>query len=118
MRVLRARRLAADERGSVTAEFAVVLPAVVLLIALAAATLSAAGRQVALEQAAGQAARLAARGESAARVREVARQLAPVASLSVSRDGELVCITVSAPAAVPLPLPPLRAEGCALAGVV
>ena len=51
-----------DEQGSATAEFAVVLPAVVLVIALTIGGLAAAGRQVRLEHGAAQAVRLAARG--------------------------------------------------------
>ncbi len=103
-----------DERGSVTAEFAVVVPAVVLVIALTAGTLAAAGRQVRLEQAAAQAARLAARGESADRVGVVVAALAGEATMTIRMEGDLVCVDTSAPAQVPLPLPPLQASSCAL----
>lgn len=102
------------ERGSVTAEFAVVVPAVVMVMLLAAATLTGATRQVRLEQAVAQAARLAARGEGDARVQATAAALG--GSISVRDEGDLVCATGTAPAAVPLPLPPLQASSCALSG--
>ncbi len=104
------------ERGSATAEFAVVVPAVVLLIALTVGSLAAAGRQVRLEQAAAQAARLAARGESDARVAGIVTAVAGGTLGGVDRDGDLVCVTTTASAGVPLPLPALTARSCALAG--
>lgn len=103
-----------DDRGSVTAEFAVVVPAVVLIVALTAGTLSASGRQVRLEQAAAQAARLVARGEEAERASAVVAAIAGTAATRVRADGDLVCVDVTAAAAGPLPLPPLRATSCAL----
>ncbi|MCK6080345.1 pilus assembly protein [Microbacterium sp. EYE_5] len=104
-----------DERGSVAAEFAVTLPAVVLVIVLAVSALSVGGRHVRLEQAASQAARLAAREESADRVRDVAGAIAPGSAVSTRRDGDVVCVDLRTDAGVPLPLPPLRASSCALA---
>lgn len=104
--------LAGDERGAVTAEFAVALPAVVLVIAFALTALSAGGRQVQLEHAAAQSARLAARGEDAARVHAVAEAIAGPVGVERGGDGDLVCITVSASARAPLPT--LRARSCAL----
>ena len=108
--------LVRDERGTAAAEFAVVVPAVVLVVVLAAGTLQAVGRQVRLEQGAAQAPRLAARGDDGARV--IAGLGIAGAGVSVRREGELVCADATAPAGVPLPLPPLRATSCALAGGV
>jgi Flp pilus assembly protein TadG len=105
-----------DERGSVTAEFAVVAPAVVLVVVLTASLLLASGRQVRLEQAAAQAARLAARGEAEVRVRDAARALVDGGRTAIAVDGDFVCVEVSVAHAVPLPLAPLRARSCALAG--
>ncbi|MDD7929226.1 TadE family type IV pilus minor pilin [Microbacterium thalli] len=105
-----------DERGSATAEFAIVVPAALLVVLLAVASLAAAGTQVRLEHAAAQAARLAARGEDAARAHATVTAAVPGASLSLGDDGDLVCAAVSADHGVPLPLPPLRARACALAG--
>lgn len=104
--------LTRDERGTAAAEFAVVVPAVVLVIVLTAGVLNTVSLQVRLEQAAAQAARLAARGDDATRV---APGIAG-AGLAVRREGDLVCVDVTAPPAVPLPLPPLRASSCVLAG--
>lgn len=103
-----------DEQGSATAEFAVVLPAVILVLALTIGGLAAAGRQVRLEHGAAQASRLAARGESDARVGAIVATIAGGMVDSVSRDGALVCVVASAPVGVPLPLPDLRARACAL----
>ena len=105
-----------DDRGSATAEFAVVVPAVVLVIALTAGCLAAAGRQVRLEQGVAQAARLAARGEPADRVAGIVAAVAGGAVDGVSAAGALVCVSASAPTRLPLPVPPLRARSCALSG--
>lgn len=104
------------DRGSATAEFAVAVPAVVLVIVLTAGSLAAAGRQVRLEQGTAQSARLAARGESDGRVAAVVAAVAGGSVESVSEEGELVCVTATAPMRIALPLPPLRARSCALAG--
>lgn len=104
-----------DDGGSATAEFVVVVPAVVLLIVLTAGTLTAVGRQMRLENAAAQAARLAARGESD-RAGAVVEAIADARVDAVAADGDLVCVTASAPSGAPLPIPPLRARSCALDG--
>ena len=103
-----------DDRGSATAEFAVIVPAVVLVIALTIGALGAASRQVRLEQGVAQAARLLARGEAEDRARAVLGAIAGGAVASVSAEGDLVCVTATAATGVPLPLPPLHARGCAL----
>ncbi|SDQ84587.1 TadE family type IV pilus minor pilin [Microbacterium sp. cf332] len=105
-----------DDRGSVTAEFAVVVPAAVLVVLLAVAALAAAGTQIRLEHAAAQAARLVARGEDEARAREMVAGAAGGASLTVRVHGDLTCAEVAAEHGIPLPLPPLRVESCALSG--
>lgn len=94
-----------------TAELAVALPAVVLLIAMVVGALAAGGLQVRLEQAAAQGSRYAARGEPD-RVAEVVRALAGTAAHRVEEAGDLVCVTVSA--AGPGPLPRQQARSCAL----
>jgi hypothetical protein len=99
------------DRGSVTAEFAIALPAAVLVLALGAAILAACGHQVRLQDAAADAARLAGRGETD-------RGMALVADVggtaSVSRENELVCVTATASAGAPLVGVVLRARSCAL----
>lgn len=104
------------DAGSATAEFAVVVPAVVLLIALVAGTLSATGRQVRLEHAAAQAARLIARGESDGGAEHVLAAIAGATLSDISVDGDLVCVEVTAPAGLAVPVPALRARSCALDG--
>lgn len=105
-----------DDRGSATAEFAVVVPAVVLVVVLAVGGLAAAGRQVRLEQGVAQAARLAARGEPADRVAGIVSVVAGGTVDSIVAEGELLCVAASAPARIPLPLPDLQARSCALSG--
>lgn len=99
------------DRGSVTAEFAIALPAAVLVLGLGAAILAACGHQVRLQDATADAARLAGRGETG-------RGTALVADVggtaSISREDDLVCVTASAPAGVPLVGIVLRARACAL----
>lgn len=109
-------RMRRDDDGSATAEFAVVVPAVVLMIALVAGTLSAAGRQVRLEQGAAQAARLVARGEGEGSADAIVSAIAGGAVASIFIEGDLVCVDATAPHAIPLPIPPLRARSCALDG--
>ena len=105
-----------DEGGSVTAEFAIVVPAALLVILLAVAALAAAGTQIRLEHAAAQAARLLARGEDEARAHAAAAAAVPDAALVFSDEGDLVCAEVTAAHGIPLPLPPLQAGACAPAG--
>lgn len=106
-------RIRGDERGSVTAEFAVIVPAVVMIVVLTVATLAGASRAIRLEQAAAQAARLASRGEDDSRIRAVLAQVGGGATVRVYDDGDLVCAAAQASAPVPLPLPPMRAVACA-----
>ncbi|WP_261812240.1 TadE family type IV pilus minor pilin [Microbacterium aurugineum] len=105
------------ERGSVAAELALAVPAVVLALLLGAGALGAASRQVALQDASADAARLLGRGEGLGAAEGVVRAAVPGAGVSASRRGELVCVTssveVSWGAAVRMPL---RASSCALDG--
>ena len=71
------RRGLGDDRGSVVAEFAVALPAVALVLLLGAGALGACAQQVRLQDAAADAARLVARGESDARARRGRRRRRP-----------------------------------------
>lgn len=102
-----------DDSGTVTAEFAITLPAVLVVIALVVSSLFAAGRAISLEHAAAQSARSIARGDDAASIAAATRV---GAGRSVSASADLVCVTLTAPAGVPLPLPDLSATSCALAG--
>ena len=97
-RAARAHRLrgSGKDRGAVTAEFAVALPAVLLLLALLLAGSAAGITQLRLEEAARAGARALARGEDAGTVDGIVRHLAGAsASSSVAADGEWLSVTVS-----------------------
>ena len=83
-------------RGAVTAEFAVALPAVVLLLALLLAGSAAGVTQLRLEEAARAGARALARGEDATAVDVIVRRLAGASAVSaVASDGGWFSVTVS-----------------------
>jgi hypothetical protein len=105
------------ERGSVAAELALGLPAVVLALLLGAGALGAASRQVALQDASADAARLLGRGEAAGAARRVVGAAVPGADISTSRSGDLVCVTATFDASIgALMRLPLQASSCALDG--
>lgn len=112
----RAVSLLRRDRGSVTAEFALVLPAVVAVLVVVLTTASAAIAQVRCADAARAGARAAAVGEPHERVRAAAVHLAgPGASIEVSRDGPWAVVRVDTP--VQGPFPGLRAGARAEAWV-
>lgn len=83
------------ERGMATAEFAVVLPAVVLVLALSLGALGLALDQIQCVDAARAGARAASRGDSAGAVMGVAGRAAPSgAQVSMDAVGELVRVSV------------------------
>lgn len=96
-----------DEHGAVTAELAAALPAVVVIAALAIGGVGAAARQVALQDAAGDAARAVARGDAP-------EPYAGDAAVEVAASGEVVCVTLRASALGGVV--PLAASSCADAG--
>ncbi|GGM57125.1 TadE family type IV pilus minor pilin [Microbacterium saperdae] len=105
------------ERGSVAAELAVALPAVVLTLALGVGALGAAARQVALQDASADAARVLGRGESMAAAERIVSGAVPGAGLSSSRGDDLVCVTTRVEAEIGgLIRLSLRARSCALDG--
>lgn len=106
------RAHATQDDGSVTAEFAMVVPAVVLVLAVCLSALNIAHRQGRLEDAASVAARTLARGGGSAE--QVVGLLAPGARVSVDDRGELVCVRVSQPGATlaALRVGELRATSC------
>ncbi|MBP2264540.1 Flp pilus assembly protein TadG [Pseudarthrobacter sp. PvP004] len=105
------------ERGAVTAEFAVALPAVVLLLAFLLAGGAAGITQLRLEEAARAGARASARGETSSSVEGIVKRLAGEGvSSSLTNDGEWLTVTASAPVGGALgPLVPwtLRASASA-----
>ena len=86
------------ERGTVTAELAIVLPAVVLVLVVTMTTAAAAIVQVRCADAARAGARAAALGEDLAGVRAAVGEVADRGSaVSVERTGEWVTVRVTRP---------------------
>ncbi|MFC6354679.1 TadE family type IV pilus minor pilin [Luethyella okanaganae] len=107
------------DRGSVTAEFAAVVPAVMIVLALCLGSVQIVGQQVRLVDTAADAARALARGDGPGRVAALVLRAVPGAMLDQVRDGEFVCARLSAPVAfAPLAAAGLTVSGssCALAG--
>lgn len=91
-----------------TAETAVVLPVLLLVLACAVAAVTVVGAQLRCVDAAREGARAAARGETDAVVAELAGRVAPAGAVTAVRpDGDRVRVTVSAEVA-PLGPVPLR----------
>ncbi|PFG39235.1 TadE-like protein [Georgenia soli] len=99
------------ERGGVTAELALVLPGVVLLLVVLLTAASAAVTQVRVADAARAGARAAALGETRTAVGDVTHQLAgDGARVRVSESGGYVVVEVSRDLAGPLALAGLVAS--------
>lgn len=104
------------ERGGVTAELALVLPGVVLLLVALLTAADAAVTQVRVADAARAGARAAALGETRAAVGDVARELAGEgAQVRVSESGGYVVVEVSRELSGPLALADLAASSSARA---
>lgn len=88
-----ARRLWRDERGTVTAEFALVMPAVLAVLALVIGGIVVATNRLTLASAAADVARLEARGDDALAKARIAGAGSGVAVERERRDG-LLCITL------------------------
>ena len=80
------------ERGSVTAEFVTVLPAVIIVLATCLGALTVVGQQLRLVDAAAVAARASGRGESSAAAGRMAAGIMPGTRIVVEPDGEIVCV--------------------------
>jgi Flp pilus assembly protein TadG len=77
------------DAGTVTAELAACLPVLVLVLAVALTAVGAAAARVRLQDAAREAARLAARGDEAA-ARQLAHRIAPGSQLQLSTSSGVV----------------------------
>jgi hypothetical protein len=114
--IVRRRR---TETGSVTAEFAAALPAAVMVLALCLGGIQTVGQQVRLMDAAADAARLLARGDSAGSARNRVARAVGAVSFRAETDGDFRCVHLSS---VPTFLParalgaPVTATSCALGG--
>ncbi|WP_254790503.1 TadE family type IV pilus minor pilin [Blastococcus tunisiensis] len=103
------------EAGMVTAETAVVLPVLLLVLAGVVAAVTVVGAQLRCVDAAREGARAAARGEDVATVRALAGRAAPAGAVTTVRSqGEEVAVTVAA-AVAPLGPVPLRITVSAVA---
>ena len=93
------------DRGSITAEFAAVIPAAMLVLAVALAGMQLCSQQLRLQDAAAITARALARGDPA--------PTTPGASLTTHREGDLECARLAVPPRLPL-LVEVSAQSCAL----
>lgn len=99
-----------------TAELAVALPAIALVLAACLASVQLVAQQVRLTDAAADAARALGRGESEASARTIADRVSGGSRISSWNEGTFVCVALSAPGAGVLAVIELRAESCAVAG--
>lgn len=83
---------AAEQRGAVTAEFAIVLPAILVVLALIVGALNVSAGRVALTGLAGDLARLEARGDRAAAGERLSRFEGSPSVSRATEDGVL-CVT-------------------------
>jgi Flp pilus assembly protein TadG len=81
--------------GSVSAEFAVAIPAVIALLIMCATGVQVENEQLQLQSAAAIAARSSSRGDNPALTAKRLEQAAPGAQLSVTRRDGMVCAHVS-----------------------
>lgn len=102
------------ESGSVTAEFATAIPAVIIVLALCLGAGQLVSRQLSLQDAATAAARSISRGESSSIVQQRIRQFVPQASVRRTDRAGVTCIRLSAPSPLALASMELSATGCAL----
>jgi hypothetical protein len=92
------------DRGTVTAETALALPAVVIALTLVLGVAEVAAAQVRCLDAARAAARRAARGDAAAAVTGVARAVGPAGStVTVGHTARTVTVVVATTVRLPLP---------------
>lgn len=95
LRILRSPRLRGD-RGSATAETAIVLPVVVVMVVVILVTGAGIGSQVQLENAARGAARELARGEDASAATATAQEISgPGTQVSIRSEGDWVHVQVT-----------------------
>ncbi len=99
----RGYRSVSGQRGAVTAELAVALPTVVVLLVALLTAVTAGATQLRLEEAARAGAREIMRGEGQAAATTTVQRLAGAdASLSITGDGMWATVQVSAPVNGPL----------------
>lgn len=106
------RRFAREERGAVTAEFALTIPAVLLILGIAVGSIFLAAERVSLVSLAGEVARLEARGDTVLASARLAEK--PAAAIERTNDGRILCVTaVSRPGPGLLAAVTVSGRGCA-----
>lgn len=112
-------RVSSAESGSVTAEFAAVVPAVILVLACCLGAVQSVGQQAQLSGAAADGSRSLARGDGIERATERVRFLVGNVQLSTDQQGDFICLTLEASNGFPpaqLLQAKVSATSCALAG--
>ena len=105
------------DHGMVTAELAVCLPVLVLLLAVALSAVSVAGARIRVDDVAREAARLAARGDDAGVAQLTARE-APKVHIAITRTAHQIEVVASArPAMLGGVLPPVSVSATSVAAV-
>jgi len=89
----RPRAAPRSDRGMVSAELAVAVPALVAVVLALAWLVGLGAAQGLVSQAAREGARAAARGETGTAVRTAAQQVAPGARVTIRRSGRFVVVT-------------------------
>jgi Flp pilus assembly protein TadG len=84
----------ANDGGSATAEFAIVVPAILVVLGVILAAMGMGRDSIAYTSLANQAARSIARGEDVSTVRARIERFAPHAQLTIDQSSE-VCVTVT-----------------------
>lgn len=106
------RRFAQEQRGAVTAEFALTIPVVLFILGIAVGSIFLAAERVSLVSLAGEVARLEARGDSRLAATRLAAQ--PGIEIARTNDGRILCITaVSRPGPGVLAAVKVSGRGCA-----
>jgi hypothetical protein len=103
----------------VTAEFACIIPALLLVLAFCLGGIQVVAQQIRLSDSAAAGARMLARGEDMSTTTDRVREALGVGGLETEREGDFVCVTLSRPAAFgPIATFGLTlvARNCALAG--
>jgi Flp pilus assembly protein TadG len=106
----------AEERGSVTAEFAAVIPAVLLVLAFGLGAIEVVVQQARLTDAAADGARSLARGDASGTMQARMSEAVGAAEVHVRRADDFVCLSLAQPAVGPAALTGLTVHGagCAL----
>ncbi|MGO1414769.1 MAG: TadE family type IV pilus minor pilin [Microbacterium gubbeenense] len=107
--------LSLRDRGSASAEFGVARPAPQIVVGVGIGARKAGSLSVRLQDAAADAARLAARGEPD-RASGVVGSAVEGASATVEGSGDLICVTASANVVLSVVTVPVWAKSCALDG--